>query len=101
MEPNIGEWLTTKEVAAVLGVTPDTVRSQVMRGHLQAHHVHPRKLLMHRAEVERYRQEHLGRFGWDQRRAPEYTPSKYAARFRRYYERKKARAQQGHTEEHP
>ncbi len=93
-------WLTTKEAAEALGLTPETIRSQIWLGHLQAHLDHPRKALISLTEVERYRQEHLGRFRWHKRRAPGYTPSKQAERSRRYHARKKA-AQQHHTEEQP
>jgi excisionase family DNA binding protein len=51
---------TTAEAAALLGLSHNTVRSQVRRGVLQATRIGARTVLISADEVERYRTEHLG-----------------------------------------
>lgn len=49
--------MTTKEAAAILGITPDTLRQQIAKGKVQAER-HGRDWWIAPAEVERYRKEH-------------------------------------------
>lgn len=49
--------MTLKEAAAVLGVTPDTLRQQIHAGKLKARKV-GRDWWVEPREVERYRKEH-------------------------------------------
>lgn len=48
--------MTTKEAAAILGITPHTLRQQIAKGKLQAQR-HGRDWWLERAEVERYKRE--------------------------------------------
>jgi excisionase family DNA binding protein len=54
--------LTLKEAAAELGVDPATLRQQIKAGALRGKRFGPVWTIT-RAELERYRREHLGRFG--------------------------------------
>lgn len=56
------ELLTINEAAESLGLAASTLRHQVKRGRLQAHQMGTMWLVT-RAEVERYRDENLGRPG--------------------------------------
>lgn len=87
------DWYTTSEAAAELGLSPATVRDAVRRGAIRAENIHGRLNSISAAELARYRAEHKGGKGWDQRRSPTYTPSKGAEYARAYRERKKAAQQ--------
>lgn len=50
--------MTLKDAAALLGVTPDNLRGAIIRGALPAVK-HGRDWWVTKAEVERYRREHL------------------------------------------
>lgn len=54
--------MTLNEAATSLGVTPDTLRQQIMNGKLRAKKVGP-VWTVTSGEVERYRRESLGRLG--------------------------------------
>lgn len=63
--------LTVEEAAALLGLTPKTIRIYISTGRLAAVRVPWGRrvyLRIARAEVERYRAEALGGHGWDARR---------------------------------
>jgi excisionase family DNA binding protein len=53
-----GRLMTTTEAAAILGITPHTLRQQIAKGKLVARKV-GRDYQIRPAEVERYRLEHL------------------------------------------
>src|SRR5947209_250827 len=90
MLPTDGEWYTVGQAARELGLTPSTMRTLIAQGRIAARLVTPRLNVISAQEVERYRREHLGRQGWDKRRAPGYRPSKMAAWARQYRVRRKA-----------
>lgn len=50
--------MTLNEAAALLGITPDTLRQAIHRGTLRANK-HGRDWFVTPAQVEKYRQEHL------------------------------------------
>jgi predicted transcriptional regulator len=60
---------TTQELVSVataakeLGITPSAVRSAIAYGSLRAMPIDRRTNMIERAEVERYRREHLGQRG--------------------------------------
>ncbi len=85
---------TVKEAAAVLGITESTIRRAIQNGAIRADKFGARLNTTTPAEVERYRQERLGRQGWDKRRAPEYRPSRGARWAKEYRARKKMRSAQ-------
>jgi len=58
----MGEVLTLTEAASELGLQAATLRSQIRFGTIQGRKIGPIWTLS-RDEVERYRSEHLGRFG--------------------------------------
>src|SRR5579872_4212741 len=62
--PIKGKLYTTKEAAALLGLSHGTIRNAVQRGVIQAEVVTPRLNLIPEREIERYRRDHLGGKGW-------------------------------------
>lgn len=56
------ELLTLAQAAAVLGLSPSTLRTQVQRGRLAAQ-LAGKTYLVQRSEVERYQREQAGRPG--------------------------------------
>jgi excisionase family DNA binding protein len=85
-------WLTTAEAAKELGLAQSTLREAAARGRLRVERVSPRLNAITREELERYRQEHLGKSGWTKKKAPGYTPDVKAAEYARAYRtRKKTR----------
>lgn len=93
MLPTEGEWFTVSEGARWLGLTPGALRMAVKRGRLSVHRAHKRLNLVSMQELERYRQEHLGKGSWPHRHDPIYEPSRTALAMRRYRKRKRAREQ--------
>jgi excisionase family DNA binding protein len=55
--------VTVADAAAELGLSPHSVRYAIMRGVLKVVPLDGRTNLIPRAEVERYRREHLGQRG--------------------------------------
>jgi excisionase family DNA binding protein len=94
MLPTDGEWYTVSQAARELGLTPGTVRYLIAHGRIKARQITPRLNAVSAEEIARYRREHLGRQGWDKRRAPEYRPSKMAAWVKNYRARRKAATQE-------
>jgi DNA-binding transcriptional MerR regulator len=95
----INDYLTMREAAEELGVTPDALRFAIRRGLITPTRVHTRMNLVTREQVERYRREHLGQQG---KRA---TPDNLTERQRKqrayqqaYYLRRKAARLQPATE---
>ena len=82
---------TADEAAALLGLTPEGVRSAIKEGRLQTRKIGARLHVITAAELERYKAEHLGKQGWDKRRDPRHTPTRGAEYARAYRARKKAR----------
>lgn len=86
---------TADETAALLGLTPEGVRSAIKEGRLKTRKIGARLHVIDAAEIERYKVEHQGRQGWEKRRSPDYTPNPKTAQYARAYrERKKQRQQQ-------
>jgi excisionase family DNA binding protein len=81
---------TVDEAAALLGLAPSSVRNAITVGRLTARKIGKRLHVVSAAEIERYRQEHLGKQGWEKRHAPGYKPSPMAAWARGYRARRKA-----------
>jgi excisionase family DNA binding protein len=54
---------TTAEAAEALGLSPHSVRYAILRGVLKAIPLDGRTNVIARAEVERYRRDHLGQRG--------------------------------------
>jgi excisionase family DNA binding protein len=81
---------TVEQAAALLGLTAGTVRDLVARGRLRSRKIGKRLHLIHDDEIERYRREHLGKQGWDKRRALDYTPSRMAVWAKEYRARRQA-----------
>lgn len=79
---------TIEEAAAALGIAASTVRRAIQNGAIRASKIGGRLNAIAPVEVERYRQERLGRQGWDKRRAPEYRPSRGAQWAKDYRARK-------------
>lgn len=63
-----GELLTTEEAAARLGIKAETVMRALKAGKMGGRKL-GRSWLVTPADVQEYRQRHLGRKGWDKRRA--------------------------------
>jgi excisionase family DNA binding protein len=85
-----GEWMTIDAAAAALGLHRETVLRAIRDGKLEARKV-SRVWFITPAAVDAYRAAHLGRRGWDRRKAPGYQPDpKRKAR----RERMRARQQQ-------
>ena len=59
----LGDFLTMREAAEELGVTPDALRFAVRRGLITPTRAHPRMNLITREQVEAYRRDHLGQRG--------------------------------------
>jgi excisionase family DNA binding protein len=55
--------ITVARAAEELGLSRITIRSAILRGQIKAVPLDARTNLVPRAEVERYRREHLGRHG--------------------------------------
>jgi excisionase family DNA binding protein len=90
----IGGYYTTAEAAEQLGVTQAALQNAVRRGKLRAETI-ARRILIPMAEVERYRNEVLGKRGWEKRKQPDYVPSAKHAEYQRlYYQRRKAARKQ-------
>ena len=86
----IGDYYTTKEAAALLGLSHGSVRDAVYRGALKAEQI-ARRSLIPKAELERYAADVKGTQGWERRREPGYTPNeKQRVYQQRYYQRRKA-----------
>ena len=68
-----GEWMTIDAAAAALGLHRETVLRAVRDGKLEARKV-SRVWFITPAAVDAYRATHLGRRGWDRRKAPDYQP---------------------------
>ena len=90
------EMLTVKRAAEELGLSPVSIRRAIMRGALENVPLDGRTNLVSRTEVERYRREHLGRYG--KHMLPEEALSEkqrqQRAYQRAYYQRRKAARQQ-------
>lgn len=52
----VESYLTTAEAARELGLTPMRVRQLISTGRLRGHKAGPRALLIHRADLESYKQ---------------------------------------------
>jgi excisionase family DNA binding protein len=63
--------VTVARAAEELGVSPNTIRSAIMRGHITPVQLHKRTNLVPRSEIERYRRERLGRRGTRKKPAAE------------------------------
>jgi hypothetical protein len=63
------DWYTTEEAARALGLAPSTIRGAARRGALKVTVVAPRVRAITREDLEHYRREHLGKYGWTARRA--------------------------------
>ena len=88
--------VTVSEAAEELGVSPATIRGAIMRGSIMAVQLHKRTNLIPRSEVERYRNERLGRPG--KRMLPDEALTeqqrKQRAYQQAYYQRRKAASKQ-------
>ena len=62
------EWYTVVEVAAQLGLSPVTVRTQFRRGRLTGRVIGRRMIFIDRSSVEQYREQSLGRPGGRRRK---------------------------------
>jgi len=62
------KWMTVAEAAWSLGISANTVRSAIYHDRLLADKIGAHYTIMCH-EVERYRREHLGKHGWDERKA--------------------------------
>jgi excisionase family DNA binding protein len=90
--PITPDLFTIVEAAEMLGVAHSTLRDAIRNKRLTVVAIDKRTNAVTRAEIERYRAEHLGRrFGHD----PNKPPTKGAEYSRRYRERLKARRQAG------
>jgi excisionase family DNA binding protein len=90
-------YLTVKEAAQELGITPDALRGAIKRGTLAAVRLDKtsRTNLIQRDELERYKAEHRGRQG--KRPQPDDLTDqqrKQRAYQQAYYQRRKAARQQ-------
>jgi excisionase family DNA binding protein len=92
--------VTVATAAQELRLTPQAIRNAIMRGAITAVRLDGRTNLVSRAEVERYRREHLGQRG--KRMPPDEALTeqqrKQRAYQQAYYQRKKAARQQSATE---
>jgi hypothetical protein len=87
--------MTVGQAARELGITPSAVRTAINEGRLTRILLHARTSLIARAEVQRYRREHLGRQG--KRPQPDALTEqqrKQRAYQQAYYQRRKAARQQ-------
>jgi excisionase family DNA binding protein len=95
--PALENYLTVAEAAKELGITPDALRGAIKRRTLSAVRLDKtsRTNLISRAEVERYRREHLGQRG-KRPQADDLTEQqrKQRAYQQAYYQRRKAARQQ-------
>jgi hypothetical protein len=82
------------EAAGLVGWLGAETRMLPTDGEIKARQITPRLNVVSAEEIARYRREHLGRQGWDKRRAPEYRPSKMAAWVKDYRARRKAATQE-------
>jgi hypothetical protein len=73
------------------------VRNAITVGRLKARKIGKRLHVVSAAEIERYRQEHLGKQGWEKRHTPGYTPSPMAAWAKDYRARRKTQGTQPET----
>ena len=67
----VGDFLTMREAAEELGVTPDALRFAVRRGLITPTRVSRRMNLITREQVEAYRRDHLGQRGKRKKPPPE------------------------------
>jgi len=89
------DWLTTAEVAQELELSQGAVTEAIATGRMKAEKISPGLLGITQEELQRYKAEHLGKHGWEKRKAADYVPdTKAAERARRYRERKKAQQQE-------
>jgi excisionase family DNA binding protein len=87
--------VTVATAAQELRLTPQAIRNAIMRGAITAVRLDGRTNLVSRAEVERYRREHLGQRG--KRPQPEGLTEQQRRRRayqQAYYQRRKAARQQ-------
>src|SRR5947207_15646635 len=56
-------YISTKEAATRLGLSPVTLRVQVQKGVLDAKRLSPRRLVFDEEEIEKYDRERKGKFG--------------------------------------
>jgi len=85
-------YYSTHEAADVLGLTHDGLRNAITRKKIAVlRRTDIRRNFIAEEEVERYRQEHQGQHGWDERKEPGHVPSSSgrAAYMRAYRERKR------------
>jgi hypothetical protein len=98
--PIAPDLFTVAEAAEMLGLSPSSVRHAVKRGLLTPVRVHPRLNALPRWEIDRYKNEHLGRRG--KRPQPEGLTEqqrKQRAYQHAYYQRRKAAREQQPTPE--
>jgi excisionase family DNA binding protein len=90
--PPVENYLTVSEAARELGVSPNTIRSAIMRDQIAPLELDKRTKLIPRSEVERYRRERLGRRGKHMAPDEDLTEQqrKQRAYQHAYYERRKA-----------
>jgi excisionase family DNA binding protein len=93
--------ITVAKAAEELALSPVTIRSAIGRGHIACVRLDGRTNLIPRAEIERYRAEHLGRSG--KRAQPPDALTDQQRKQRAYQQaydqrRKAAREQQRATE---
>jgi DNA-binding transcriptional MerR regulator len=88
----VGDFLTMREAAKELGITPDAVRFAVRRGLITPTRVHARMNVVTREQVEAYRRDHLGQRGKRKQSTEALTEQqrKQRAYQQAYYQRRKA-----------
>jgi excisionase family DNA binding protein len=84
----VENYLTVSEAAEELGVSPNTIRSAIMRGQITPVSLDKRTNLIPRSEIERYRHERLGRRG--KRLLPDEALTDRQRKRRAYYQRHRA-----------
>ena len=85
-------YYSTHEAADVLGLTHDGLRNAITRKRITVlRRKDIRRNFIAEEDVERYREEHHGQHGWDERREPGYVPSLGRAEYMRAYRERKKR----------
>lgn len=85
-------YYSTHEAADVLGLTHDGLRNAITRKKIAVlRRPDIRRNFIAEEEVERYRQEHQGQHGWDERKEPGHVPSSGRAEYMRAYRERKRR----------